>query len=125
MISGYCWPQSARAGETVTLFVSTDGARFDVRVVRQGAKDEQVLHREGLAGVRHEIPIDVSTAGCGWPGAGGRKRVREFTDEGYYQTAFYDGSIPGFEPDVNLEVIEDDRSAAFRRRHAKVLESQA
>ena len=69
MISGYCWPQSARAGETVTLFVSTDGARFDVRVVRQGAKDEQVLHREGLAGVRHEIPIDVSTAGCGWPGA--------------------------------------------------------
>ncbi len=60
-----------------------------------------------------------------WPGAGGRKRVREFTDEGYYQTAFYDGSIPGFEPNVTLEVIEDDRSAAFRRRHAKILESQA
>ena len=55
--------------------------------------------------------------------AGGRKkRVWEFTDEGNYQTSFYAGNIPGFETGVDLEVIEDDKSAAFKKRHAQLLQ---
>lgn len=55
-----------------------------------------------------------------WPGAGKQKRVWEFTDESHYQRAFYAGSIPGFEPGVDLEVIEDDGSPAFRNQHARL-----
>ena len=57
-----------------------------------------------------------------WPGVGRKKRVWEFTSEPNYQTSFYAGNIPGFEKDVDLEVIEDDKSAAFKRQHKKLEE---
>ena len=57
-----------------------------------------------------------------WPGAGKKERVWEFTHESRYQAAFYQGSIPGFERGVSLEVIENDRSAAFKKRHRKLVE---
>ena len=57
-----------------------------------------------------------------WPAGGRKKRVWEFTNEAKYQTSFYAGNIPGFEPGVDLEVIEDDKSAAFRKRHRQLLE---
>ena len=57
-----------------------------------------------------------------WPAGGRKKRVWEFTDEGNYQTSFYAGNIPGFETGVDLEVIEDDKSAAFKKRHAQLLQ---
>ena len=55
-----------------------------------------------------------------WPGVGKKQRVWEFTDEGIYQRAFYQGNLPGFERGVNLEVIEDDNSSGFRRQHEKL-----
>ena len=58
------------------------------------------------------------------PGPGKTQRVREFTDEPSYQQAFASGSLPGFEPGAALEVIEDDGSASFRRRHRKVCEEE-
>ena len=57
-----------------------------------------------------------------WPGAGGRERIWEFTDESKYQPVYYKGSIPGFERGVSLEVIEDDGSAGFGKRHAALQE---
>jgi len=57
-----------------------------------------------------------------WPGAGQQKRIWEFTDEAHYQQAFYAGNIPGFERGVDLEVIEDNKSAAFKKRHAQLIQ---
>ncbi|MGY8822473.1 MAG: mandelate racemase/muconate lactonizing enzyme family protein [Candidatus Latescibacterota bacterium] len=56
-----------------------------------------------------------------WPGTGKNKRVWEFTDEGHYQREFYAGNIPGFERGVDLEVLEDDKSKAFAKRHAALV----
>ena len=55
-----------------------------------------------------------------WPGAGRQKRVWEFTDEEHYQREFYAGNIPGFVRGVDLEVIEERKSAAFKKRHAEL-----
>jgi len=55
-----------------------------------------------------------------WPGVGKKKRIWEFTDEGIYQQAFYKGSLPGFERGVDLEVIEDDGTASFKKKHARL-----
>ena len=107
MISGYCWPQSARAGETVTLFVSTAASHYDLRVVRQGAEDEEVLHWAALPGIHHSVPDDVSTAGCGWPASGeitieeswrsGCYLVRLIAEDGDEAHAFFvvRASVPG------------------------------
>ena len=57
-----------------------------------------------------------------WPGGGRKKRIWEFTDETNYQQSFYAGNIPGFETGVDLEVIEDDKSATFRKRHKQLLD---
>ena len=60
-----------------------------------------------------------------WPGVGKKRRVVEFTDEAVYQREFYKGNIPGFERGVTLEVIENDRSTAFKNQHARLLEREA
>jgi galactonate dehydratase len=54
------------------------------------------------------------------PGATGATRTWEFTAEELYQRAFYAGNLPGFERQVELEVIEDDQSAAFANQHARL-----
>ena len=57
-----------------------------------------------------------------WPGVDKAKRVWDFTHEAAYQQMFYKGNIPGFERGVKLEVIEDDKSAGFKKQHAKLVE---
>ena len=59
------------------------------------------------------------------PGVGKKKRVWEFTDETIYQPEFYKGNLPGFESGVDLEVIEEDKSSAFKKAHKKLRESEA
>ncbi len=56
-----------------------------------------------------------------WPGAGKKKRLWEFTAEENYQREFYAGNLPGFERGVDLEVVEDSKSAAFKKRHAELV----
>ena len=56
-----------------------------------------------------------------WPSAAGKKRVWEFTTEANYQRSFYAGNIPPFERGVELEIIEGDRSAAFKKRYARLI----
>ena len=60
-----------------------------------------------------------------WPAGPRKKRVWEFTDEGEYQKEFYNGSIPGFQRGVHLEVEEDDKSAAFKKEHARIAAREA
>jgi len=60
-----------------------------------------------------------------WPAGPRIKRVWEFTEEEKYQIEFYNGSIPGFHPGVHLEVEEDDKSAAFRKEHARLAAREA
>ena len=55
-----------------------------------------------------------------WPGTNGQSRVWEFTDESIYQPEFYKGNLPGFESGVHLEIIEDDHSAAFAKKHGEL-----
>ena len=56
-----------------------------------------------------------------WPGSGRKKRVWSFSDEVHFQRAFYAGNLPPFERGVELEVIEEERSAAFRNEHARIV----
>ncbi|MBI2193353.1 MAG: mandelate racemase/muconate lactonizing enzyme family protein [Planctomycetes bacterium] len=60
-----------------------------------------------------------------WPAGKKGRRVWEFTDESVYQQTFYRGNIPGFERGVDLEVIEDDGTANFRKHHAQVVERES
>ncbi len=66
MISGYCWPQSAAAGECVELFVSC-ATPFRVEIHRQGIRDEMVWERSDVVAADHPVPADVSARGCAWP----------------------------------------------------------
>ncbi len=69
MIAGYCWPQSVLPGERVEIFCSTDAARFNVEIVRQGQRDEPVHAIRGIPGVAHPLPEDAGARGCGWAAA--------------------------------------------------------
>ena len=81
-IAGYCWPQSACPGESVGLHVSTSAARFDLEVVRQGARDERVLSKRDVAGFEHAVPDDAASEGCRWP-------VAVEIDIGEWRSGFY------------------------------------
>ena len=45
MIAGYCWPQSALPGETVTLYCHSEAARFGFEIVRRGERERTVSSR--------------------------------------------------------------------------------
>ena len=121
MIDAYCWPQSARAGERVELFVSTDAPAFDVEVVRQGARDERVHHESGLAGQTHPVPENAGTAGCGWPAAhalvvdpawrSGFHLVRLRTPSGEEAEAFF--VVRAQQPGRSLLVLSTSTWAAY------------
>lgn len=49
-------------------------------------------------------------------------RTWSFTHESHYQRAFYDGSLPGFQQGIHLDVEEDDGSASFAKAHAALQE---
>lgn len=83
MIAGYCWPQSARAGERVELFCSTSAESFDVEVVRQGLRDETVWVARGVRGAEYAVPEDAGSTGCRWPAALGLE-VGEGWVSGFY-----------------------------------------
>src|ERR1044071_4295694 len=59
VVTGYCWPQSAAAGEQVGLHLSSAAGR-PVRV-------EVALRSDSVAADEHETPRDASSKGCGWP----------------------------------------------------------
>src|SRR5687767_4712279 len=70
VVTGYCWPQSAGAGEQVALHMSSSGGRpVRVEVARVGVRREIVLRSDAVAVDEHETPKDAASQGCGWPAA--------------------------------------------------------
>ncbi len=70
MVTGYCWPQSAAAGEQVCVHVSSPGERpVTIQVARVGAARTVVLNETTVGAGDHGVPDDASSAGCGWPSA--------------------------------------------------------
>src|SRR6476620_11428095 len=70
VVTGYCWPQSVRAGEQVGVHMSSSGGRpVRVEVARVGARRDVVFSTspDGVATGEHETPKDAASAGCGWP----------------------------------------------------------
>ena len=66
MIAAYCWPQSALAGDTVALAISSDVDFCDIELVRVGATDLTVARFEDVAVTDQPTPADASTKGCSW-----------------------------------------------------------
>src|SRR4051812_11802851 len=68
VVTGYCWPQSAGAGEQVGLHMSSSGGRpVRVEVARVGARREVVFSVDAVAADEHQTPRDAASKGCGWP----------------------------------------------------------
>ena len=87
-VVGYCWPQSAEAGDTVGIHLSaqaSDGAdvRASVEIARIGLH-RTVVHTADLAVPAHPTPANASTEGCGWPAAT-TIRVDPSWSSGYYE----------------------------------------
>ncbi len=69
-VTGYCWPQSATAGDTVGIHVSSAGGRpVAIEVAHVGARRTVVHAEEAVPADDHPTPPDAHSAGCGWPEA--------------------------------------------------------
>jgi hypothetical protein len=68
-VTGYCWPQSAAAGDTVALHLSSPGGRpVAVEKARAGA-ERTVVFSDTVPAEHHATPLDAATNGCSWPAA--------------------------------------------------------
>jgi hypothetical protein len=68
-LEAYASPLSCRAGDRVSLHVSTKVARYSVEIARLGATRQVVFTRDNLPGAQHPQPPDASSHGCHWPAA--------------------------------------------------------
>jgi hypothetical protein len=69
-VTGYCWPQSAAAGERVALHLSSAGARpVSIEVACVGATRHVVAEMTGIDAGDHPTPPDATEKGCDWPAA--------------------------------------------------------
>lgn len=66
-IEGYTSEISYQPGDEVGLHVSTDAAKFEIEVAREGAERKVVFAQRDLKGAEYPIPEDASSHGCGWP----------------------------------------------------------
>ncbi|MDP1819152.1 MAG: hypothetical protein Q8K58_04585 [Acidimicrobiales bacterium] len=100
-VTGYCWPQSAEAGQPVSLHLSSAGGRpVAVEVARIG-KDRAVVFRDdAVPADDHPTPVDAAQHGCGWPAA------LSLTVEPGWRSGYYE------------VVLEIDVEGKTRREHA-------
>jgi hypothetical protein len=69
-VTGYCWPQSATAGQEVSLHVSSSGGRpVAIEIARVGGQRTVVTRLEGVEAGDHPTPLGADRNGCGWPAA--------------------------------------------------------
>lgn len=66
MISGYCWPQSGTAGQTIELAVSADQRTCVVDVVRVGRDEILVACYTEVPVFDQPVPEDAAENGCRW-----------------------------------------------------------
>ncbi|HET9728806.1 MAG TPA: N,N-dimethylformamidase beta subunit family domain-containing protein, partial [Acidimicrobiia bacterium] len=86
-VAGYCWPQSAAAGDTIALHLSSPSGRpVAVEVARVGAERDIVFTDDAVPADHHATPLDASTNGCSWPAAL-TLRVDPAWRSGYYEVA--------------------------------------
>lgn len=83
-IEGYADQLSYRAGEVVSLHVSTSAPLYDMEVARIGAQREIVWREESLKGAAYDIPEEASAQGCDWPVAHGFTVGADWRS-GYYE----------------------------------------
>ena len=84
-VTGYCWPQSAEAGQTVALHLSSAGGRpVRVEVARVGLRREVVLVEDAVTVGDHPTPLDAAQLGCDWPAAM-EIAVHDSWRSGYYE----------------------------------------
>ncbi len=84
-VTGYCWPQSTKVGETVDLHISSAGGRAtSIEVARVGGERTVVLSVDSIAAAEHLTPADAASHGCGWPVAF-RLEVSPDWRSGYYE----------------------------------------
>ncbi|MFH1571427.1 MAG: mandelate racemase/muconate lactonizing enzyme family protein [Gemmatimonadota bacterium] len=100
-----------------------DGAGLGVEVDEKAVERYRVVDDEPTPKERYRAKKRILRVV--WPAGPKRNRVWEFTDEAEYQKEFYNGSIPGFQQGVHLEVEEDDGSAAFKKEHARIAAREA
>jgi len=69
-VTGYCWPQSVRGGDSLALHLSSPrGLPVTVEVARVGAERAVVFVDDAVPASHHETPLDAATNGCDWPAA--------------------------------------------------------
>lgn len=66
MIAAYCWPQSGKANESISLFCHTEADSFRIEVIRQGAEDQLVFKKAGIPGKQQPISDSIAAHGCYW-----------------------------------------------------------
>lgn len=126
MISGYCWPQSTRAGEHVALMVSSDASTCTIEVVRVGLDDVVVERFDGVAVADQPVPATVGSDGCGWnetlsitvdpAWTSGFYLVRLSTESGEQSEAFF--VVKASEPGDTLLVLSTTTWAAYNHWEA-------
>jgi len=100
-VSGYCWPQSAAAGDTVAVHLSSPrGLPVTVEVARVGAERTVVFHDAAVPAGFLEVPPGAAANGCDWPAAL-TLTVADDWRSGYYEV-----------------VLEVDLDGRRRRSHA-------
>src|SRR4051794_25595533 len=68
VVTGYCWPQSARAGDQVGVHMSSAGGRpVRVEVARVGWRRDVVFAADAVEVGEHDTPKNAASNGCGWP----------------------------------------------------------
>ena len=93
------------------LGIDVDESAIDRYRVDENEPDPKTRYR-----ARHRI-LRVT-----WPGGTDNGRVWSFTEEDRYQAAFYAGNLPGFQPGVSVDVIEDDGSDGFTKEHDQLIQ---
>lgn len=96
-VHGYCWPQSAVAGDEVALHLSATTGTVQVEVARIGAAREVVLTLSEVEVGDHQVPADASINGCGWPVAAA------ITVDAGWPTGYYEVLLTGTEGERTVE----------------------
>jgi len=77
---------ACRAGDLITLRVSTTAQHYDLEIGRDGLTYETLHSASGLPGRHHTAPADCSIAGCGWPVAWEFRVPQDWRPGGYLIT---------------------------------------
>lgn len=83
MLDAYCWPQSGRPGETISLAISGDVGACRVDIMRIGERVETVHTIDDVSVAEQPVPDDVAVNGCGWAA------TAEITIDASWTTGFH------------------------------------